>query len=138
MKLSKNYIENVYLMEEFTAEQATVELFWLSRALQNKFEGSRYGGNASFNFYRKESTRLLLTFQLNRLSFSELVEDLVKLRVETILMYPTSFRVDTKGWYDLRRMAEKDEKDKWLATPVDRNLIYKAKKEGRVSFIVNK
>jgi hypothetical protein len=138
MKLSKNYVENVYLREEFTAEQATVELFWLSRALQNKFEGSRYGGNASFNFYRKESTRLLLTFQLNRVSFSELVELLVKLRIETMLMYPTSFRIDTKGWYDLRRMKEKDEKDKWLATPIDSKFARLAKKENRVSFVVNK
>ena len=138
MKLSKNFVENVYLMEEFTAKQATVDRFWLSKALQNKYEDNRYGGNESFNFYRAESTKLLLTFQLNRVTFSELVELLVKLRLETILRYPNSFRVDTKGWYGLRRMVEKDEKDRWLATPVDRNLVYKAKKEGRVSFIIHR
>ena len=138
MKLSKNYVENVYLKEEFTAEQATVDRFWLSKALQNTYEGSRYGGNASYNFYLKESTRLLLTFQLNRVSFSELVEQLVKLRIEAMIMYPTSFRKDTKGWYDLRRMTEKDEKDKWLATPVDSKFARLAKKENRVSFVVNR
>jgi hypothetical protein len=138
MKLSKNYVENVYLMEEFTAEQATVDRFDITRALQNNFFGNSYGGNPAFNFYRKESTKLLLTFQLNRVGFTELVELLVKLRVETMLMYPTLFRVDTKGWYDLRRMKEKDEKDKWLATPVDSKFTKLAKKENRVSFVVHK
>lgn len=138
MKLSKNYVENVYLREEFTTEQATVDRFWLSRALQNKFSEDKYGRNESYSFYKKESTRLLLAFQLNKISFPKLVDELCNLRLETILKYPTSFRIDTKGWYDLRRMSEKDEKERWLATPIDRNLIYKAKKEGRVSVIVNR
>lgn len=138
MKISKNYLEDVYLREEFTPAKATIEKFNLTKALQNNYEGDRYGRNLAYIHYRKASTVLLLEFKLEKITFSELVDLLVRLRMETVIQFPESFRKDAKGWYDWKVAREKDEKEVWRALPIDRNLLNKAKKEGRVSFIVRR
>lgn len=138
MKISKNYLEDVYLREEFTPAKATIDRFNLTKALQNNYEGDAYGRNLAYIHYKRKSTSLLLEFKLEKITFSELVELLVKLRMETIVKFTESFRKDAKGWYDLKVAREKDEKDTWRALPVDKTLLNKAKKEGRVSFIVRR
>lgn len=138
MKLPQNYIENVYIREELTPAMSTLINFNISKALQNTFVGDKYGGNPAYIYYRDRCTKLLTSFQLEKIPFSELVELLVQLRFKTWLKFPSSFRQDGKGWYDLKVAREKDAKDAWLAMPVDKALLTKAKREGRVVVIVRK